>query len=199
MKTYKEFINQGNNEPITQEDFDYQVEIIEGNSGAEWEQFITDVEPVEESPSRKLLNQFLDYSIKVYRLNRSNEINSMSTEEFEKQVEGIEEHHDSDFQEFLEEKDLYTPFGNYVNSELLDTFYNWSVQRKKIEDRFFDYESKEIEEGMSVGKLITKGVYLSRVSKLLSKLKKSSSVSTKVDIVGELLKVVVQYQVFGTR
>ena len=66
-----------------------------------------------------------------------------------------------------------------------------------------DFESNlEIDDDMitegKVGRIIRKGVYLSKIGSLMGKLKKRSG-NDKLDVIGDILKTMVMYQVYGTK
>lgn len=67
------------------------------------------------------------------------------------------------------------------------------------EEELMEQDMESIVNEERIGRVLKKGVYLSIVSRLFNKLKKSKEDQEKLDTIGEILKTMVQYQVFGTK
>ena len=116
------------------------------------------------------------------------------------QVELIEEQFNYSYTEFLDEKGIR---GKEFTQRLLDEFYNWSISRynnETVDTQGLDIldETEVLFREGQLRRTITKGIYLSRISSQFKKLKKLTG-DDKLDMIGEILKTMVQYQVFGTK
>lgn len=80
--------------------------------------------------------------------------------------------------------------------DFINVLYDLDVIQPDL-DPDLEIDDEMITEG-KFGRVIRKGVYLSKIGSLMSKLKKGSG-NDKLDVIGDILKTMVMYQVYGTK